>query len=302
MQIFKVDKLRINDNWYCEENGVFHTYFLEYPEDAPLDERCWSTQTVGHAVSGDLVNWEYKGTVLTPEKDIWNDKGIATGSNVKMDGKWYMLYTGNSYTCGGGFGLAVSEDLHNWRRVGDSPVIDRSQPFDFEFEGKPVKVKLLADPYVYPEQFDGWFYAYFNAMIDGMGINDGGAQAIMKSKDLINWVPHKIACKADCNRIETSHVWKHGDKWYMYGGEVTVLLDENGNPNGQNAVNTFYVSDKCDEGFKEICKPEWNEFFYIAKVINDKSGNEVFIANNPPVGLIGPYKLEYSEDCVKIVK
>ncbi len=300
MQLFELEGVRINDNWYCEDNGVYHTYFLQYPEDGPLDARCWSEQTVGHAVSEDLIHWEYKGTVLTPDKNIWNDKGIATGSVVKFNGRWYMLYTGNSFGGAGGLGLAVSDDLQNWERVGNGPVIDRSKTYDFVLEGKTVKVKILADPYIYPETFNGYFYAYVNSALDGYGINDSAVQVVMKSKDLEHWQPHKIACKDACNRIETSHVWKHNDKWYMYGGAVSY-------PNGidysnQIAKNIIYVSDRCDEGFVRLCEIEMNESFYIAKVLYDKAGGEVVLANNIPRGIIGPYYIEYGDNEIKFVK
>ena len=300
MQLLEVKGIRINDNWYCKDNGVYHTYFLQYPEDAPLDARCWSEQTVGHAVSNDLINWEYKGTVLEADKNCWNSKGIATGSMVKFNGRWYMLYTGNSYEGEGGLGLAVSDDLQTFERVGNAPVIDRGILYDFTLNGEKVKVKLLADPYIYPETIDGYFYAYINSIIDGYDLNDSGVQVIMKSKDLINWQPHKIALKDACNRIETSHVWKHGDKWYMYGGAVTY-------PNGldytnQIAKNTMYVSDKCDEGFKKLNEIQWDENVYILKVLYDKNGEEVVVANNIPRGIVGLYKFQYSENEVKLVK
>ena len=300
MLLFEVKGLRLNDNWYCEDNGVYHTYFLEYPENAPLDGRHWSEQTVGHAVSSDLIHWEYKGTVLTADKNCWNDKGIATGSVVKFDGKWYMLYSGNSTKDAGGLGLAVSENLQNWQRVGNAPVIDRNVLYDFELNGETIKVKMLADPYIYPETFDGYFYAYINAVVDGCDINDSAVQAIMKSKDLINWEPHKIACRDACNRIETSQIWPHGDKWYMYGGAVTY-------PNGidysnQISKNIIYVSDKCDEGFKRLCEIDMDENFYIAKMVYDKQGREVVFANDIPRGIIGPYFIEYGENEVKLVK
>ena len=57
---------------------------------------------IGHAASADLISW----TVLPDAIDLgpskaWDDLATWTGSVVKHDGTWHMLYTGVSSIDGG---------------------------------------------------------------------------------------------------------------------------------------------------------------------------------------------------------
>ena len=194
--IFSVDGLRINDSWYCFDNEKYHMYFLQYPLDGN-PEGLWSEQSVGHAVSHDLIHWVYQGVVLEPDAHGWNNKGIATGSNVFYNDLWYMLYTGNAFNSHGGFGLAVSSDLHAWKRIEDGPAIIRGIPYKAKYQGMTYTCDLSADPYIYPHKIDGWFYVYINATVREREINQKGCQLIMKSKNLMDWEIHKIAMICD---------------------------------------------------------------------------------------------------------
>lgn len=296
MLLYELPGYRLNDSWYIKENGVYHAYFLEYSNDRPLDGSQYNKQNVGHMTSSDMRNWKYEGTILTPKENFWLDKGIATGSVVKLNGKFYMLVTGNSYNCAGGFALAVSDDLYNWEFVGDKPVIDRTEPFSFQYNNKQLKAMLLADPYIYPEpDADGYFTAFINSRICDFPANCTAAIVTLKSKDLINWIPSKVACFAPFDRIETPAVWEKDGKWYMYAGEAYYILDENFNNLSQRNFNSFYVSNTMEGPYfhlNRLVLPD-GEYGYIGKTLIDTDGEEIFTMNNPPVGAVGPYHMEY---------
>lgn len=81
----------LNDpNGLCFYNGNYHIYFQYDPFSADgAGKKCW-----GHYKSPDMLNWEFTGTVLTP--DIYEDKdGVYSGSAIIKDGIMHLFYTGN---------------------------------------------------------------------------------------------------------------------------------------------------------------------------------------------------------------
>lgn len=55
----------VNDpNGFFYQDGVYHLYFQHNPMDTLWGNMCW-----GHAVSGDLLHWEQRETVMCPDED-----------------------------------------------------------------------------------------------------------------------------------------------------------------------------------------------------------------------------------------
>ena len=298
MLLYSLDKIRINDSWYCKEGDTYHAFFLQYPEDGD-PAGMWTNQTCGHMSSKDLLSWEYHGTVLKPEKGLWNDKGIATGSVVKHNGLWHMLYTGTSENGQGGLAVAVSRDLMTWERVGAGPQIPTAVSYPIDFDGVTAGCIPLADPYIYPDAVDGKYYIFVNSHFEGRPENKHGMTAVFTTEDFVSFKPHKVAVLEDCERMETVGIWAHGGKYYMYGGIVHHTYDENGAFRQVNS-NHLYVSERVDGPYihvSEIKFPYEAEVDgkrpYIAKVITDPTGREVMLANVIPSGAVGPYGIKY---------
>lgn len=310
MVVFELEGKGINDSWYCKEGDTYHSFFLEY-------ESKGAPQSCGHIISKDLKNWEYLGVVLAPESDTWYDKSIATGSVAKYNGRWYMLYTGHSSQTDkgetlGGLGVAVSDDLMTWERIGDGPAIKRcwqeteyGKGYPFEYEGKTVFCYPLADPYVYPEPVNGEYYIYVNSYAADRPINFRGATAIFKTRDFVTFKPHKIAVIDICDRMETVQVWKHGDKYYMYAGCVAMKIDEKDAHKLGKQINTnmIFISDNIDGPYTRLQAldlpknpnyPKSNP--YILKVFNDPEGREIMMMNNIPYGVEGPFPVHYTPE------
>lgn len=301
MLLYTLNGIRINDSWYCKDGDTYHAFFLTYPVDGD-PAGMWSSQSCGHMSSKDLKNWEYHGTVLAPDNSIWNDKGIATGSVVKHDGVWYMLYTGIAFMGNGGLAVAKSNDLMTWERVGDGPQIPTCQSYPVEYNGGTARCIPLADPYIYPEAVDGRYYIFVNSHFEGRGENEHGMTGVFTTEDFVTFKPHKVAVLDNCERMETVCVWKHGDKFYMYAGIVQYLFDENGNRTQRN-TNHVYTSDNIDGPYvhrAELTFPREDAVDgkrpYIAKVITAPDGKEVMLANVIPQGAVGPYGISYRED------
>ena len=302
MLLYTLDGIRINDSWYCKDGDTFHSFFLEYPTDGD-PAGMWDRQSCGHMSSKDLINWKYHGTVIAPEKGIWNDKGIATGSVVKHNGIWYMLYTGNSEGDIHGFAVAQSRDLMTWERVGDGPQICTGVSYPIDYNGKTVGCIPLADPYIYPEPINGKYYIFINSHFEGRPENKHGMTSIFTTENFVDFTPYKVAVLDDCERMETVCVWTHGGRWYMYAGIVTHILDGEGNFVKQLNQNIIFTADSVEGPYIRRSELEFpyetavdGKRPYIAKVLTDSHGRGVLLANVIPYGVVGPYGITYRED------
>ncbi len=308
MKLYQVENARINDSWYCKDGDTYYAFYLEYLADEPWEGR-YDWQHVAYSTSKDLISWENHGTCLAPDKNSWNDIGIATGSVVKHNNKWYMIYSGNSSKVGmSGAGIAVSDDLKTWKRINDGPIITKFALYDFEYEGKPVKVCPLADYYIHPVPINGKYYIFVNSWISGRTLNTRGCQAIFTTKDFTSATPYKIAAVGDCDRMETAQVWQGDDKkWYMYSGYAIVQGPPEANVlepkvfsllTGQKGENHILVSDKIDGPYKHLGQLSYPEVpekggFYISKVLKDPNNKDVLISNNSIICAMGPYEVKY---------
>lgn len=297
--IYSVDKMRINDSWYAYDGQYYHAYYLQYPEDGDL-AKAWTNQTVGHSISADLIHWEYRGTVLSAVPGTWNDIGIATGSVVKGEDRWYMLYTGNSSSGAGGIGLAQSVDLNHWEPVGDAPVIDRGLVYQADYQGTGYPVKILADPYIYPTRIGEYYYVFINSMVENLPLNQRGCQLVFKTKDMIHYQVHRIALLCEnYDRLETAQIWKHKDCWYMYFGGVVSKQTDQGVQNAYQE-NRIYWSGKFDGPYhpcddKPLIMPDGRDY-YILKVLQDLERNDCIITNVVPIGAAGLYQIRYGDE------
>jgi beta-fructofuranosidase len=126
--VLRLDSHYLWDSWIADDGENFHLFVLQAPRTIGGPENRHINATVGHAVSPDLVNWEYHGTCLGPSEDGWDDLAIWTGSVVREGDRWRLFYTavntGGLHVFDQRVGSAVSDDLHHWERVGDRPAVE----------------------------------------------------------------------------------------------------------------------------------------------------------------------------------
>jgi len=304
--------ITVNDSWYAEDNGIYHSYFLEFDRSLP-EEYQWSKQTIGHMTSNNLIDWNYEGTVIDSTSAPWLDMGVATGSIVKYNDLWYMIFTAKPQDPNKrGLAIAVSHDLMKWEIVGDGPVIPCNHRYEVNYNGKMHQARIMADPYVYPEPVDGYYHIFVNSHLSHYPLNQRGAQLVFITKDFKTYECKTVAAVGYCDRIETPQVWKHGGKYYMYAG--SVYGDELAQPIAPaesyvewvdwklgHSVNTILVADHIDGPYRylgelEIPDDEKRSYLYIAKVVTDPCGDDVMLINDIPFGVRGPFKMKYHED------
>ncbi len=304
-QLYGAEGVNINDSWYIRQDNRYYAYYLQYPSDAPEDGR-WNQQSIGLSVSDNLLDWEYKGTVLAPSVECWCNKGLATGSTVEKDGMAHMLYTGNGWNGKDGLGLAVSRDFIHFERVGDGPVIRRDDPFLFPYRDGFLKCRILADPYIYPVPVDGYYYVFINCYAIDRPIGSRGCIVVMRSEDLISYQPYDVALLSDSfDRLETPQVWYQAGKWVMYFGAVKAR-EENGAAKDYAYQNLIYLSDEMTGGYVEtegsvLYLPDGVDF-YIGKAVEISENDAVFIANVYPGGGRGLYHIQLQDGGVTITE
>lgn len=150
----------------------------------------------------ELLDWHFYGEPVFSWKDgaDWEKGGLYKPDLVEHNGKFYMFYNAKGKETGywlEQIGMAVSEDLVNWERVFDKPVL----PVD-RFSWDSV---YASDPQVfYDSREEQWVMYYY-----GYG-NLNACNGIAVSKDLFTWkkFPCPILTPGRDGTIDSRHAHK----------------------------------------------------------------------------------------------
>ena len=180
------------DSWVVDDGERFHLFFLQAPRALVDPRRRHEAATIGHATSRDLTDWTYPSDALLPSTDGWDDLALWTGSVARGDdGVWRLYYTALS-TAGHGvcdqrIGLAESDDLRTWRRVGTSPVLQADPRWYKTLDGHGPASETWRDPFVFADpDGDGWHMLVAARDKDAPRLSDG-VLAHARSHDMRNW-------------------------------------------------------------------------------------------------------------------
>ncbi len=82
----------LNDpNGFCWYQGKYHLFYQYHPYSSQ-----WGPMHWGHAVSSDLLHWEYLPAALAPD-EFYDRDGCFSGSAIELpDGRHLLMYTGVS--------------------------------------------------------------------------------------------------------------------------------------------------------------------------------------------------------------
>lgn len=189
--MLRLDAHWVWDSWVVDDGEQHHLFFLKAERSEAGPSSRHTRAVVGHAVSPDLVTWTECPDALGPLPGGWDDLAIWTGSVVRDDdGRWRLFYT--AISTGGGLndqrlGVAVSDDLTTWRRLGTAPVLDidprwyKTQPADVAASETWRDPQVLRDP-----GGDGW-HMLVTARGVGADRNDDGVVGHAVSRDLATW-------------------------------------------------------------------------------------------------------------------
>ena len=229
----------MNDpNGFCYYKNQYHMFYQYYPY-APY----WGPMHWGHAVSNDLLHWEYLPAVLAPDTP-YDIGGCFSGNAIELpDGRHLLMYTGvmkNPY-----MGEGKEELQTQCLAIGDG--------MDYEkYEGNPVldgndlpegcSRADFRDPKLW-RKADGTY-----CCITGNRPADGSGQILLfKSKDAFNWKFDKVLIE---NRNRFGKMWECPDFFSLDGKQVLLVSPQDMLPQGfeyHNGNGTLCLIGDYDE-------------------------------------------------------
>jgi beta-fructofuranosidase len=207
--------LRLEDNWVwdswiADDGHAYHLFFLQAPRALGHPGLRHAAATIGHASSRDLVTWDQHGTALGPSVGGWDDLALWTGSVARGDdGVWRMYYTAISRVGRPVYdqrlGLAESDDLMHWRRVGRAPLLEADPALYRTLDG--AVSETWRDPFVFRDPGgDGW-HMLITARDPGAPRLRDGVVGHARSADMRCWeIQPPVSAPAGFGELEVTQV------------------------------------------------------------------------------------------------
>lgn len=175
----------------------------------------------------DVSNWKRLGVVLDHgSTGAFDELWCVLPCIHWIGGRWHLYYTGRKKGKGGlqsftGIGLAVSDDLLNWKKLSDEPVL-RGDGFSEWPDNKGI---AGGGSLIEIEQADGSIlYRMYYTLATGspnrdLKIDQAKQAVITHSKDGIDWTDKRVVLRprenADYENVATIalNVWKTTTGW-----------------------------------------------------------------------------------------
>ena len=251
--------------WLNDPNGLIffrgkYHYFYQYnPYDA-----FWGAMHWGHAVSEDLLHWEYLPIALAPSEtyDDHEKGGCFSGTSIEYNGKLYLFYTGTANHRDGFVQtqcMACSEDGVHFDKYENNPVVTAPEGYD---------QANFRDPKVW--KHEGVFYMMCGAKKDNL------AQALLyKSKDLLAWEYVNILFES---RGEYGYMFECPDFFPLEDKYVFMF-----SPMGLHERSTVYLVGDMDYKTgkfipNNVGEIDWGLDFYAPQSFLDASGRRIIVA------------------------
>ncbi len=211
----------MNDpNGFSFYNGQYHLFYQYHPYDSH-----WGPMHWGHAVSSDLLHWEYLPAALAPDMP-YDYGGCFSGTALTLpDGRHALMYTGvaDKITRHGGRQQVQTQNLAfgdglNYAKFPGNPVITA--------EDLPAGAsdEHFRDPKLWQEP-DGRYRCVI-ASRD----NEGGGQVLLyESEDLVSW---RLIRKAAENHNRLGLMWECPDLFRLDGQDVLLVSAQDMLPQG----------------------------------------------------------------------
>lgn len=203
----------LNDpNGFSYYKGKYHQFYQYNPYDVR-----WAPMHWGHAVSTDLLHWEYLPCALAPDSPADNGPGCFSGSATQMDdGRQLLMYTSvvAEKQPNGEMrdiqtqSIAIGDGL-NYEKPACNPVLTQKDlpegfsKFDFR------------DPKIWRET-DGTYSAVTVCLAE----DGSGAAVLFQSKDGFDW--HFVTVLERCNN-QYGKMWECPDFFPLDGKQVLML-------------------------------------------------------------------------------
>ena len=264
----------MNDpNGFSCYQGAYHLFYQYHPYDIR-----WGPMHWGHAVSHDMLRWEYLPAALAPDRE-YDGNGCFSGSAVTLDdGRHLIMYTGNQdklkedgtrrtyqVQC-----LAVGDGL-NYEKYDNNPVLSGADvPEGFSLHD-------FRDPKLYRLP-DGRF-----ACVVGNRTHDGsGAVLLYESDDGFHW--HFVSV-LDRSYNEYGKMWECPDFFPLDGCDVMLVSPQDmtqaglefHNGNGTLCLLGSYDSQARQFRRESVQAVDYGIDFYAPQTLLTPDGRRVMI-------------------------
>ena len=266
--------------WMNDPNGFsyykdkFHLFYQYYPYDSQ-----WGPMHWGHAVSEDLLHWEYLPAAIAPDMP-YDYVGCFSGSALELpDGQQLFMYTSvrkeaqpdgsvrdiQTQSLAVGDGMDYEKDVRNpILTVEDMP--KNSSPFDFR------------DPKMWKCEDGTYRCVMVNNRMDGTG----GRILLYKSADGYNWEFESVMLSNDGS---FGKMWECPDFFTLDGKDVVLISPQDMLPKGfeyHNGDGTLCLIGKFDEETKTFI-PEKDQAvdygidYYAMQTVEAPDGRRIMI-------------------------
>lgn len=265
----------LNDpNGFSYYEGKYHLFYQYHPYDP-----YWGPMHWGHAVSEDLLHWEYLPAALAPDQDYDRD-GCFSGSAVTLpDGRHLLMYTGvKRISIGDGKFcdeqtqcLAVGDGI-DYVKCANNPILDKK---DIP-EG--CSIADFRDPKMWENEDGSYSCVLANRAEDG-----SGQLLLYTSQDGFDWKFKSVMIQ---NHNRFGVMWECPDVFELDGKTVLLCSPMDMLPEGfeyHNGNGTLCLIGEMDEKTGTFT-PQHNQAidygidFYATQTILTPDGRRVMIA------------------------
>ena len=201
---------RMWDHSIVIRDGLVHIFYTGASVAYNWPERF--TDTVGHAVSRDLLHWEILPPVITAEKGGHDSHQVWAPGVFSWNGRWWMFYTGVNYEISQCHCLAVSDDLYTWEKIDPRPLMIPPAWTGW----KKDQWSDCRDDMVFADD-DGRMYLYYcTTHFDEQG-QRRTAVGMMSSREPYHWQDEGWLTLEGCKMApESPYVIKRNGLYYLF--------------------------------------------------------------------------------------
>ena len=271
-----------------EGDSLYHLFYLQAQRTLSDPNMRHGVATVGYAVSHDLRQWKYCGTVLEAGlPGSWDDRAIWTGSVTIRDGVAYMFYTALSFAERAPvqrIGLAISSDLRHWVRHPGNPLLEVDTRW-YEQQGtERWQEQTWRDPYVVYSADEQAYYMFLSARVKSGPLDGRGVIGLARSTDLLSWeVLPPVSIPGDFAEMEVPQVVPLNGRYYLLFCVTKHAAAHLSPSDGRGWAGTHYlVADKLTGPYRPITDEplvaDATGTYYASKLVTDMGGELNFMA------------------------
>ena len=283
----------MNDpNGFSYYDGVYHLFYQYHPYDSH-----WGPMHWGHAVSPDLIHWDYRPAVMAPDQPYDRD-GCFSGSAITVPGGSFphmLMYTG-----------IINVEVNGEMRAVQTQNLAFGDGWDYvKYDGNPILTEEdlpeggsrydFRDPKIWQEE-DGTYRALIANDFEqeseiirrGMtgepieGSDEGGRMLLYRSDDGLHWSFVRVFAE---NHGRLGLMWECPDFFILDGRAVLIGSAQDMLSSGleyHNGNGTFCMIgdyDPVSEAFTEKTNQaiDYGIDFYAPQTILTDDGRRIMI-------------------------